>query len=36
MGVIVSNDISAETTHQICSLKCMYTPGEGLKKLLKE
>ncbi len=30
MGVKVANDISSETTHQICSLKFMYTPGEGL------
>ncbi len=30
MGVKVSNDISSETTHQICSPKFMYTSGEGL------
>ena len=30
MGVKVSNDISSERTHQICSLKIMDTPGEGL------
>ncbi len=30
MGVKVSNDIASETTHQICSLKFMRTPEEGL------
>ena len=30
LGVKVSNDISSETTHQICCLKFMYTHGEGL------
>ncbi len=29
VGVKVSNDISAETTHHICSTKLMDTPGEG-------
>ncbi len=34
MGVKVSNDISSETTHQICSLPVifMYTPGEEVVK----
>ncbi len=40
MGVKDSNDISSEATHQICSLKFMYTPGEGIsnkvfKRILK-
>ncbi len=30
MGEKISNDISSETTHQVCSLKFLYTPGEGL------
>ncbi len=30
IGVKVSNDISSEKAHQICSTKFMYTPGEGL------
>ncbi len=30
MGVKVSNDISPERAHQICSAKFMDTPGEGL------
>ncbi len=30
LGLKVSNDISSETTYQICSLKFMYTSGEGL------
>ena len=30
VNVKVSNDISSETTHQICSRKFMYTPGNGL------
>ncbi len=30
MGANVSNDISSERTHHICSPKFMYTRGEGL------